>query len=104
MFPSTTETFGLVALEAMACRLPVVAARKGGITDSIRHGQTGLLFDPDRPAQIRAYVQALRDNRSQLEALAQSGWRHAQRQSWRRTMDQLVGYYRLALRQHRVFP
>ena len=104
VFPSTTETFGLVALEAMACRLPVIAARKGGITDSIRHGQTGLLFDPDRPDQIRLYVQALRDNRGQLDALAQSGWLHAQRQSWRRTMDQLVGYYRLALRQHRVFP
>ncbi len=104
LFPSTTETFGLVALEAMACRLPVIAANKGGLTDSIKHAQTGLLFEPDQPAQIRDYVQLLRDDAATRQRLADAGWHHAQNQSWQRTMDQLVGFYRLALRQHRIFP
>lgn len=103
VFPSTTETFGLVALEAMACRLPVIAARKGGITDSVRHMQTGLLFDPEIPAQIRDYVRDLRDDRALAHQLAGAGWHHAQSQSWQRTMDQLIGFYRTALRQHRIF-
>lgn len=103
VFPSTTETFGLVALEAMACRLPVVAARKGGVTDTIDHDRNGLLFDPERPAQIREHVRRLRDHPDQRHTLAAAGWRHAQRQSWQKTMDQLVGFYRLAQRQHRIF-
>lgn len=104
VFPSTTETFGLVALEAMACRLPVIAARKGGITDSIRHERTGLLFDPEEPSQIRELVQRLRDDPRERDRLAQAGWEHAQRQSWQRTMDQLVDFYGMAQRLHGTFP
>lgn len=104
LFPSTTETFGLVALEAMACRLPVIAANRGGLTDSIKQNRTGLLFDPDYPAEIRKYVELLRDDQSVRTRLAEAGWRHSQSQSWQRTMDQLVGFYRKALRMHRIFP
>ena len=104
LFPSTTETFGLVALEAMACRLPVIAANKGGLTDSIKHQQTGLLFDPEEPAQIRNFVELLRDDGATRRRLADAGWKHAQNQSWQRTMDQLVGFYRTAMRLHKVFP
>ncbi len=103
VFPSTTETFGLVALEAMACRLPVIAARKGGVTNSVKHMRTGLLFDPATPGQIRDYVCRLRDDRALAHQLATTGWQHAQNQSWQRTMDQLIDFYRLALRQHRIF-
>lgn len=104
VFPSTTETFGLVALEAMACHLPVIAARKGGVQDTVVHNRNGLLFDPENPGQIRTYVQALRDDRARRQALAEAGWQHAQNQSWQRTMDQLIDFYHLALRQHRLFP
>ena len=104
LFPSTTETFGLVALEAMACRLPVIAANKGGLTDSIKHDQTGLLFEPEQPDQVREYVELLRDDPAVRKRLADSGWRHSQSQSWHRTMDQLVGFYRKAIRLHEVYP
>ncbi len=103
VFPSTTETFGLVALEAMACRLPVIAARKGGITDSVKHMQTGLLYNPETPAQLREYVRRLRDDRTLASELSRAGWHHAQSQSWQRTMDQLIGFYHIALRQHQIF-
>jgi glycosyltransferase involved in cell wall biosynthesis len=98
IFPSTTETFGLVALEAMACRAPVIAARSGGILDTVEHGVNGLLFDPDQPQQIRRMVRQLRDDPVLREQLAENGLRHAQSRSWRATMDQLVDYYRLSMR------
>lgn len=56
-FPSRQEAFGLVLLEAGACRLPVVASRVGGIPELIQDGATGLLVEPDDAA---ALAQALR--------------------------------------------
>ena len=46
VFPSRTETLGLVLLEAMAAGCPVVAARSGGIPDIVEDGVNGYLFDP----------------------------------------------------------
>ena len=47
MLPSQTETCGLVALEAMASGLPVVAADAGGLRESVEHEVSGLLVPPD---------------------------------------------------------
>lgn len=43
---SAAESFSLVSLEAMACGVPVVAPRVGGVPELIRHGSSGYLFDP----------------------------------------------------------
>ena len=43
LLPSETESFGLAALEAMACEVPVIATRVGGLTDLVRDGETGYL-------------------------------------------------------------
>jgi len=98
IFPSTTETFGLVALEAMACRVPVIAARSGGVVDTVQHEVNGLFFNPQQPAEMGEMVRRLRDNPQLREGLAENAVRHAQSRSWRATMDQLVTYYRAAMR------
>lgn len=46
VIPSLVEPFGLVALEAMACGRPIVAARVGGLKDVLEHGKTDLMVDP----------------------------------------------------------
>jgi N-acetyl-alpha-D-glucosaminyl L-malate synthase BshA len=46
LLPSSQESFGLAALEAMACEVPVVASRVGGLHEVIDHGVTGFLHDP----------------------------------------------------------
>lgn len=56
------EGFGFVFLEAMACGIPVVASTRDGSREAVRHGQLGLLADPDDPAGLRAAI---------LQALAQ---------------------------------
>lgn len=100
IFPSTTETFGLVALEAMACGVPVIAARSGGILDTVVHGMNGLLFDPHAPHEIGEHVNMLRNNPQMYQELADNALNHARNRSWRATMDQLINYYRTAIRVH----
>ncbi|MEZ4616446.1 MAG: glycosyltransferase [Caldilineaceae bacterium] len=94
IFPSTTETFGLVALEAMACRLPVIAAKAGGVVDTVIDGENGFFYDPAALHEITPLITRLRDNPQLREEMAENGYRHAQSRSWRMTMDQLVDYYR----------
>ena len=48
LLPSQQESFGLAALEAMACEVPVVASAVGGLNEVIEHGVTGFLHDPRR--------------------------------------------------------
>src|SRR5262249_11258389 len=46
LLPSMQESFGLAALEAMACEVAVVASRVGGLPEVIEDGVTGFLYDP----------------------------------------------------------
>lgn len=57
--PSRSESFGLVALEAAACAIPVVAAGVGGLLTLVDHGETGLLTDDRDPARFAAHIDHL---------------------------------------------
>ena len=63
LLPSSQESFGLAALEAMACEVPVVASRVGGLHEVIDHGSTGFLHDPsDLQGMADSAVALLTDN------------------------------------------
>jgi len=62
LMPSMQESFGLAALEAMACEVPVVASRIGGLPDLIEEGVTGFLCAPDDlTAMAQAGIRVLAD-------------------------------------------
>src|SRR5262249_15928771 len=59
LLPSQTESFGLTALEAMACRVPVIATRVGGIPEVVEEGGCGYMYDigdSDHMAEAAARV------------------------------------------------
>jgi N-acetyl-alpha-D-glucosaminyl L-malate synthase BshA len=62
LLPSSQESFGLAALEAMACGVPVIASRVGGIPEVIADGFTGVLADPaDADGMAREALRLLHD-------------------------------------------
>ncbi|HXE74358.1 MAG TPA: N-acetyl-alpha-D-glucosaminyl L-malate synthase BshA [Candidatus Xenobia bacterium] len=62
LLPSDMESFGLAALEAMACEVPVIASDVGGIREVIDDGQNGFLFPArDVESMARAAIELLRD-------------------------------------------
>lgn len=64
LLPSETESFGLVALEAMACEVPVVATRTGGLPEVIQDGSTGSLLPVgDVEGMARACIEILQDEK-----------------------------------------
>jgi N-acetyl-alpha-D-glucosaminyl L-malate synthase BshA len=64
LLPSAQESFGLAALEAMACEVPVVASRVGGLPEVIEHGRDGFLHRPeDLEGMARSTLALLTDAR-----------------------------------------
>lgn len=59
LLPSIQESFGLAALEAMACEVPVVASRVGGLPEVVEHGVTGYLHPPDQLDAMAASAVAI---------------------------------------------
>ncbi|MEL6815285.1 MAG: glycosyltransferase family 1 protein [Cyanobacteria bacterium J06598_3] len=93
IFPSRTETLGLVLLEAMAAGCPVVAAQAGGIPDIVTNGVNGFMFDPaDEQGAIKA-TQKLLGMRAERELLRQNARVEAERWGWEGSTRQLERYY-----------
>lgn len=97
IFPSRTETLGLVLLEAMAAGCPVVAARSGGIPDIVQDGVNGYLFDPSDDQGAIAATQHLIANTEERDLLRQNARREAERWSWSAATQQLRRYYKAIL-------
>ncbi|MBD1825438.1 glycosyltransferase family 1 protein [Cyanobacteria bacterium FACHB-DQ100] len=93
VFPSRTETLGLVLLEAMAAGCPVVAARSGGIPDIVEDGVNGYLFDPTDEKGAIVATQHLLSRTEEREKLRQNARAEAERWSWSAATKQLQNYY-----------
>jgi glycosyltransferase involved in cell wall biosynthesis len=94
IFPSRTETLGLVLLEAMAAGCPVVAARSGGIPDIVTDGVNGYLFDPSDERGAIAATQRLLAQPEERETLRQNARQEAEKWSWAAATRHLQSYYR----------
>ncbi|MBW4520951.1 MAG: glycosyltransferase family 1 protein [Scytolyngbya sp. HA4215-MV1] len=93
VFPSRTETLGLVLLEAMAAGCPVVAARSGGIPDIVEDGVNGYLFDPKDERGAIVATQRLLAQPEERETLRHNARREAERWGWAAATRQLQNYY-----------
>lgn len=97
VFPSSTETLGLVLLEAMAAGCPVVGANRGGIPDIVTDGVNGRLYEPNQPASLITAVQRLLGDQASRSQLRMSARLEAERWGWAGATAQLRGYYRQVL-------
>ena len=102
LFPSSTETLGLVLLEAMAAGCPVVGANRGGIPDIITDGINGCLYEPDGAdggaASLISATRKLLGNDLERQALRKAARSEAERWGWAGATEQLRGYYRDVLK------
>jgi starch synthase len=71
--PSVYEPFGIINLEAMACKAPVVASRVGGIKEVVVHGETGILVEPDQPSELAGAIRKLAGDRQLREKFKEAG-------------------------------
>jgi len=93
VFPSPTETCGLVALEALASGVPVIGARAGGIPGNVRDGITGhLITAGDAPRFADAIVGLIQDDQ-QRNAMGQAARAFAVGRDWAVELNQLEAAY-----------
>ena len=78
LMPSEMESFGLAALEAMACRVPAIATRVGGVPELIDDGENGLLYEVGDIDGMAAGALSLLNDPARLEAMASAARRTAQ--------------------------
>ena len=91
--PSHYESFGMVALEAMACGTPVIASKVGGLAFTVQDGQTGFLV-PDRdPELLAAKIRSLLDDDDLRRRLGRQAEQWADRFGWPAIADQILGVY-----------
>jgi glycosyltransferase involved in cell wall biosynthesis len=102
LFPSSTETLGLVLLESMAAGCPVVGANRGGIPDIVSDGVNGCLYDPDQSESLITAVQRLLGNGDTRQQLRTAARQEAERWGWAGATEQLRGYYRKVLSQREL--
>ncbi len=89
---STTETLGLVILEAMASGLPVAAVAAGGVADHLRHLENGIACDA-RASSFSAAIRHLTDDAALRKRLGASARQTAVSIGWDRELDRLVQSY-----------
>ena len=82
VLPSYYESFGMVALEAMACGSPVVASRVGGLQTTVRDRVTGLLVREHDPAALAEALERLLGDEDLRWRLGREGVRWAAQHRW----------------------
>jgi len=90
--PSRWEGFGLVFLEAMASRLPIVATNVSAIPEIVRDGDTGVLVAPDDPDALHEAMSRLANNPEYARELGESGYRRLESEF---SLDRMVDAHEL---------
>jgi len=79
VFPSRSESFGLVVAEAMMSYLPVISTWAGAIPEVVKNGETGILVQPGNPVALGNAVKSLLKNPHKMKSMAGKGRRRAEK-------------------------
>jgi glycosyltransferase involved in cell wall biosynthesis len=95
VIPSYYEPFGLVALEAMASRIPIIASRVGGLQTIIQDGKTGLLFEPRNPLDLRNKALQLQKSKDLSNIFIENAYQNvAANYSWKNIAIKINNIYK----------
>lgn len=97
VFPSTTETFGNVVLEAFASGLPAVGVARGGVQDLIDHGRTGFLARPRDAVSFADHIEVLLRDRALAAQLGAEALRTSAQYRWSVANGHLLKSYERVL-------
>jgi glycosyltransferase involved in cell wall biosynthesis len=93
VFPSLTDTFGNVVLEAMASGLPVIAANAGGPKNIIAHGETGYLIEPKNELAFNEHIKILMEDKVLFKKMQGNALQYARDMNWDNLIKQLSKKY-----------
>lgn len=102
VFPSQTETLGLVLLEAMASGVPVVAADSPATRGQITHNKDGLIYNASDPEALEREVSRLLSDSELSSTIRQNALAEAQEAGWQRASDALLAAYEDTLRAYQA--
>nr|WP_272879692.1 glycosyltransferase [Sulfoacidibacillus ferrooxidans] len=102
IFPSTTETLGLVLLEAMSSGLPIIAAKSKPSEELIRQTEAGILFDSEDQESLLHAVRSLLTQPDLHHQLATQARSSIELRGWEIPTKALVEYYQVAVRAHQL--
>lgn len=93
IMPSHYESFGMVALEAMACGIPVVASQVGGLAFLVQDGMTGYVVPDDEPQVLAERLIQLITNPQLRQQLGRQACEYAQEYDWQKVTERIIKVY-----------
>jgi D-inositol-3-phosphate glycosyltransferase len=94
VMPSHYESFGMVALEAMACGTPVIASEVGGLAYLVRDGETGFTVPDQEPELLSEKITWLLNDRALHRTMSERAVEYAQDYAWEKIAGQIMDVYK----------
>lgn len=96
VMPSHEESFGIVLLEAMAMKLPVIATNNAGAKDIVIDNESGILIEPEKPGQIAEKIMQLIQNPDKVKELGRKGRKRVEENfTTESVIPKIVHYYQI---------
>jgi L-malate glycosyltransferase len=97
MLPSKSESFGLSALEAMSCEVPVIGTSTGGLKEVVEHGISGYICDPEDIKKMSEAAEAILANKKKRIKMGLAARTRAKNFDSKSIIEKYIDYYRKVL-------